>query len=291
VLDDTVDLGDLGGPEADPDILVGDSWFFDLDGTRFELFATPGGETTDSIVVWLPERSIVFTSNLFGPIFGSLPNLATLRGDKPRSAVRFISSLERVRALGPALLITGHGEPVAGAEAIDQALMRVRDAVQYIHDQTIKGMNDGLGLFELMRQVKLPPALAIPEAHGKVSWCVRTIWNEYLGWFQRESTTELYPYQRSSVDADLLALAGADALIARAREHLHSGRPVHSLHLTDIVLNASPEARGALEVRHGALELLLAESRLENLTEVMWLRTQIAATRQLLNSGLEEDQA
>jgi alkyl sulfatase BDS1-like metallo-beta-lactamase superfamily hydrolase len=290
VLDGTVDLGDLGGPDADPDILVGDSWSFDVGGTTFELYATPGGETTDSMVVWLPERSIVFTSNLFGPAFGSLPNLTTLRGDKPRSAVRFISSLERVRALGPKVLITGHGEPITGANTIDRALVRVRDAVQYIHDQTIKGMNDGVALFDLMQQVRLPPELAIPQVHGKVTWCVRTIWHEYLSWFQRESTAELYPVPRSAVDTDLLTLAGADALIARAREHLRASRAVHSLHLTDIVLNAAPRTRGALKLRRDALELLLADSGWENLTEVMWLRTQIAATRDLLERDSEEDQ-
>ena len=37
---------------------------FTLGGRRFELLATPGGETTDSLVVWLPEVRTVFTGNL-----------------------------------------------------------------------------------------------------------------------------------------------------------------------------------------------------------------------------------
>ena len=67
----------------------------------FELYSTPGGETTDSLVVWLPEDRTVFTGNLSGPLFGHIPNLYTLRGDKYRSAIAYIHSVDRVIDLGP----------------------------------------------------------------------------------------------------------------------------------------------------------------------------------------------
>ena len=35
---------------------------------------------------------LALVGNLFGPIFGNQPNLNTVRGDKPRSALRFIAS-------------------------------------------------------------------------------------------------------------------------------------------------------------------------------------------------------
>src|SRR5215510_756514 len=59
-----------------------DSHAFDLGGRRFELYAVPGGEAIDALVVWLPEPRSVFMGNLMGPMFGHVPNLYTIRGDK-----------------------------------------------------------------------------------------------------------------------------------------------------------------------------------------------------------------
>ena len=282
VLNDVVELGNRAGPDREPDILVGDSWATEVGGRRFELLATPGGETTDSLVVWLPDDGAVFTSNLFGPVFGGMPNLATLRGDKLRSAQQFVSSLERVRDLEPELLITGHGDPIRGAGTIRAELDRIRDAIQYVHDRTVEGMLAGKRLAEVMAEAEPPEDLRLPEAHGKASWNARSIWHEYLGWFLMESTTELYPVPASSVAADLVELAGASALVARARAHLDEGRPVESLHLSDVVLQADPGNRSALAARMAALQELLGRSRSENLSEVMWLRSQISDTERRL---------
>ena len=80
--------GEPGGPHAPgrprarrhlrgpPGLTVGD-----LD---VELIATPGGETIDSAVVWLPHHGVCLVSNLFGPLFPHFPNLNTLRGDRYR---------------------------------------------------------------------------------------------------------------------------------------------------------------------------------------------------------------
>ena len=59
----------------------------ELGGRRFELYSTPGGETTDALVVWMPEHRTAFVGNLMGPFFGHMPNLYTMRGDKIRSAM------------------------------------------------------------------------------------------------------------------------------------------------------------------------------------------------------------
>ncbi|MBK6509248.1 MAG: MBL fold metallo-hydrolase, partial [Haliea sp.] len=48
-----------------------------------------------------------------------------------------------------------------------------------------------------MRDIHLPDALALGEFHGKVSWAVRTIWEEYSGWFHFDSTTSLYGVPRA----------------------------------------------------------------------------------------------
>jgi len=265
-------------PEVRPDILVDRHFAFEQGGRRFELIATPGGETLDAIVVWMPGERVVFTGNLFGPVFLSMPNLCTIRGDKPRSVVRYLDSLDRVRKLDAELLITGHGEPIRGADRIRGDLNRLYDAVSYVNTATIEGMNAGRDVHALMREIALPDHLRIGEFHGKVSWAVRTIWEEYSGWFHYDSTTSLYGVPRASVDADLAELAGGAARLAeRAMRHIEAGRPLQALHLLDVALGAEPGHANALAAKKVALEQLLAASGGGNLSETMWLMSEIAA--------------
>ncbi len=262
-----------------------DSHRFELGGRRFELHATPGGETIDSLVVWLPDDRIVFTGNLTGPIFGHVPNLYTLRGDKIRYVQWYLDSVQRVIDLEPEVLITGHGEPVRGAADIRRQLTQMRDAVRHIRDQTFAGMNAGVDLWTLMARVKLPPELAIGQGHGKVSWLVRAIWEEHLGWFRFESTTELYNVPPAAVFPDLVELAGgAEPLLARAQRYLADGKPMQALHLAEAVLAAAPDSGAALRMKLAATTYQLDHCGRENFSEVRWLEAEVRS----LNARLEE---
>jgi alkyl sulfatase BDS1-like metallo-beta-lactamase superfamily hydrolase len=273
-------------PDPVPTRTFEDRFAFALGGRAVELIAVPGGETTDSVAVWLPGSRTVFTGNLFGPIFGHVPNLSTLRGDRLRSALGFVASVDRVRALAPEVLITGHGDPIRGADEIAAALTRLRDAMLWVHDRTVEGMNQGVDVHSLMREVSPPPELRLGEGHGTVRWNVRGIWDEYTGWFRYESTTELYGVPRHSIAADLVELAGgADALAKRAAAHLAAGRALEALHLTDVALAAQPAHAGALRVELAAHELLLERSGRSNLSETRWLESRIAAARAALGEG------
>jgi len=270
-------------PEVVPDIVVDRRHEFELGGRRFEVISTPGGETLDSLTVWLPKERVAFTGNLFGPVFLSMPNLCTVRGDKPRLVQRYLSSLETVRRLGAELLVTGHGEPIRGAERIRADLDKMHAAVSYVNEATIAGMNAGKDVHTLMREIRLPPELAIGEFHGKVAWDVRAIWEEYSSWFHYDSTTSLYGVPRSSIDADLTELAGgAGTLAERAATKLSAGRPLEALHLLDVALGAEPAHSAALEVKKRALEALLRDSGGTNLSETMWLKSEIAAVEAAL---------
>jgi glyoxylase-like metal-dependent hydrolase (beta-lactamase superfamily II) len=265
-------------PEILPDIVVDRRFDFEQGGRRFEVISTPGGETVDSLTVWMPNERIAFTGNLFGPVFLSMPNLCTVRGDKPRLVQRYLSSLDTVRKLGAELLITGHGDPIRGAQTIRAGLDKMHAAVSYVNEATIAGMNAGKDVHTLMREINLPDELKIGEFHGKVSWAVRSIWEEYSGWFYYDSTTSLYGVPRASVNADLAELAGGGAaLAARAAQKLRENRPLEAMHLLDVALGAEPRNPAALAAKKEALEVLLRDSGGANLSETMWLKSEIAA--------------
>ena len=271
-----------------PDITFDDRYELELGGVRMELLSTPGGETADSMIIWLPDQEVCFCGNLFSALFGHFPNLVTVRGDRYREALRFIESLERVLDLEPKLLLTGHHGPIAGKDTIREELTRLRDAVRYVHDETVRGMNHGKDIHTLMREIQLPPELEVGEGYGKVSWSVRAIWENYAGWFHHSSTTELYPVPAKSVHRDLVELAGgADAVAQRAQEKLSSGEPIGAIHLAEVALNAAPTNIRALETMIAAHEQLERES--ENFWLTQWLRKQLDALRSTAEAARAKD--
>jgi alkyl sulfatase BDS1-like metallo-beta-lactamase superfamily hydrolase len=268
-------FGDRLPGQANPtaDIEVDDTRSLTVGGRTIELLATPGGETTDSMVVWLPAQKICLCGNTFGPVFGHIPNLVTMRGDRYRDALTTIASVERVRDLQPEVLITGHFGPITGAKRIHAELTRLRDAIAYVHDRTVEGMNAGKDVHTLMREITLPPELDVGEGYGKVSWDVRAIWENYSGWFHHRSTTELYDVGPDELGADLVDLVGADPLVARADEHLTAGRPVHAIYFAEAVARVDPGHVGARAILKAAHQHLLAEST--NFWETAWLNKKI----------------
>jgi alkyl sulfatase BDS1-like metallo-beta-lactamase superfamily hydrolase len=272
-----------GTRDPEPLTLFADNYDFTVAGRRFELRSTPSGETLDSLVVWLPGERTLFTGNWMGALYGALPHFHTPRGDRDRSVVRFLADIEALISLRPELLITGHDEPIAGAQRIAADLGKIRDAVRYIHDETVKGMNAHRELWNLMREIELPPHLMTRPGRGPVSWYVRSVWEEYTGWFRGESTTELYAIPPKTIWPELAQLAGGpDTLAQAAQRCIAGGRSVEALHFTEIALTAEPSNRAAREAELAALEQLADNTGGTTFDELGWLQTAIAEARSAL---------
>jgi alkyl sulfatase BDS1-like metallo-beta-lactamase superfamily hydrolase len=277
ILDEFGSLPDQASPT--PTITFEDHHEMTIGGVEFELIATPGGETFESLVVWLPQYRVALCGNLFSALTGHIPNLVTLRGDRYRQPLMFIDSLERVRSLGAEMLLVGHHGPITGADYIDAELGRVRDATAWVHDRTVEAMNSRESLWELMNTIELPDELKVGEGYGMVSWDVRAIWEQYAGWFKHESTTELYGSPREVIDAELVELAGGpDPVALRARTATDDGEHVRAIHLAESALAANPDHTAARAVMLDAHSALLAES--ENFWLNSWLAHQITLFEQ-----------
>jgi alkyl sulfatase BDS1-like metallo-beta-lactamase superfamily hydrolase len=256
---------------------------FTQGGRRFELISTPSGETLDSVSIWLPEEKTLFTGNLMGAIYGAMPNFYTARGDRQRSVPGFMADIARLIALEPELLITGHEAPIAGAARIRADLTKLLDAVTYVHDETVKGMNAQRRLSDLMREIVLPDHLTMKPGRGPISWYVRSVWEEYAGWFHHESTTELFAVPPGAIWPELAeAAGGASALATRAKIHVAAGRPLEALHFLEIALAAEPGNRDALQTNLDALEQLADQNGGLIFDELGWLEGQIKATKEAI---------
>ena len=266
-------------PTIEPTLLVDREHAFEVGGVRFEVLALPGAEGSDGLCVWLPDQEILFTGDFFGHIFPMWPNLTTIRGERARFPWPYVESLDRILELDPKMLVPSHFEPITDRAEIRAGVKRTRDAVAWVEQAVIDGINEGKDVHTLMREITLPGHLTLPEVHGKVSWGVRSIFEDYTGWFHLRSTTELYGVPRRAIDPEIVEMAGgANAVAARGRVRLDRSQPVEALHLADMALEAEPGNEAALRVRLDALGGLLERSRDVNHYEVYWLRHRIDET-------------
>ena len=198
----------------------------------------------------------------------------TIRGDRYRDALTVAAAVQVVMDLGAETILYGHHQPVVGKELIAAELTALRGAILYVHDETVKGMNEGRDVHTLMADIQLPPELEVGQGYGKVSWSVRAIWENYAGWFKHESTTELYPQAQRAVHADLIELAGGPgAIVARAQRKIDEGKTVEAIHLLDIVLPLHRQLPAAVSAAIAAHEKLLEDSK--NFWLSSWLKNQI----------------
>lgn len=257
-----------------PDVTFDERLDLEVDGLRLEIIAAVG-ETVDSMIVWMPEHRIALISNLLGPLFPHFPNLNTLRGDRYRLVEPYLVSVRRLRELQPQMLVTGRHEPIVGPELIDASLERLHDAVEWVHLQTLEGMNAGTDLWTLMREIRLPSHLRVGQGYGKVSWAVRTIWETYVGWFKLQSTTELYPDQHGEALGLLVQAVGVEGALERARGALERGQAVVAILLAEGVLTVAEGHPGAVRLVHDAHRHLLDTGGDVNFWENGWLESRL----------------
>jgi len=263
---------------------IHEDYAFELGGVRFEAIAAENSaEGEDALLLWLPDHKILLTGDFYGCLYPMVPNLYTVRGEKIREPLGYIAALDRLIELEPAMLLPAHFDPVQGQEYIVKTLEVTRDGVQYVYDETLKGMNAGKSVYELMRTIKLPPELEITQGHGKVSWNVRAIWELLAGWFYYENVADLYHVPTQSVFPDLVELAGGVApIVARANQRFKDGEELEALRLLDVAKAAGPETQEALGLRLRILEGMLDRSvnTHDNMSESGILRATLEQTRQ-----------
>ncbi len=225
-------------------------------GIPFKLIFAPG-ETDDQIVVWLPKQKALIPADDF---YWAFPNLYTIRGTTFRSLKQWYQSLEKMRDLNPEYLVPCHTRPIVGAKKIQEVLTNYRDAIQYVHDQSIRGINAGLTPDELAEQIKLPAHLAeapyLQPFYGKVSWSVRSMFTGSLGWFNGDAAT-LQPLTRKEEARLAARLAGGEKELARhAKELLKEKEFQAALELAGHLIQLNPGNAEAKDIRVKALSAL-----------------------------------
>ena len=225
-------------------------------GLQMKLVSSPG-ETNDQLFVWYPAEKILFAGDNF---YRSFPNLYAIRGTPNRSVRQWFESLGKLIEYDANALVGGHTNPIQGSETVKQVLTDYRDAVRFIHDKTVEGINQGLTPDELVEIVRLPEDLAskdyLQPFYGHPEWGVRSVFNGYLGWFDG-NPSNLFRLSPSEEATRIAKLAGGvQQLLHAAQDALAKGDAQWAAQLADHLLAIDQRDSTAMRIKADALTAL-----------------------------------
>ncbi|WP_017584888.1 alkyl/aryl-sulfatase [Nocardiopsis ganjiahuensis] len=158
-----------------------------VDGVRIVFQMTPGTEAPAEMNFYFPEhRALCMAENATH----NLHNILTLRGAPVRDAriwSRYLDESVELFAHESDVLFASHHWPTWGTDNLVAFLRQQRDLYAYLHDQTLRLMNQGYVGTEIAEHLQMPPGLD-GEWHtrgyfGSVSHNVKAIYQRYMGWF------------------------------------------------------------------------------------------------------------
>ncbi|CAM3800524.1 alkyl sulfatase dimerization domain-containing protein [Parendozoicomonas haliclonae] len=288
-----LDAGHGGGTPTllRPTKTFDDTMNVEIAGVQLQLVHAPG-ETNDQLFVYLPEQKVLLPGD---NIYKAFPNLYTIRGTANRDVMQWVGSLDLMRELAPEHLVPSHSRPISGQQQVAETLTMYRDGIQYVHDQTLRGMNQGLTEDQLVEAVKLPePMVSHPylqELYGTVEWSVRSIFNGYLGWFDGDAATlSKAPLQQRG--ENMLALVGKEKLLLSAREAIDNQQNRWALELISYMLFVEPDhqqakAMKAEAMRNIGLATINPNGRNYYLTQAMELEGFVFPPEEITDEKLE----
>jgi alkyl sulfatase BDS1-like metallo-beta-lactamase superfamily hydrolase len=231
-----------------------------VDGIRMVFQMTPGTEAPAELNIHFPDRSALCMAE---NATHNLHNLLTLRGAEvrdPRVWARYLTEAISLFAGSCDVVFASHHWPTWGRERVVRFLSEQRDLYAYLHDQTLRMVNQGLTGLEIAEEMRLPPALErawhTHGYYGSVSHNVKAIYQRYLGWFDGNPA---HLWEHPPVEAArryVRFMGGADRVLAQARQSFADGDHRWVAQVVNHVVFAEPDNAEARTLQADALEQL-----------------------------------
>lgn len=198
-----------------------------VDGVRIVFQMAPGSEAPSEMHFFFPDlRALCMAENATHV----LHNVLTIRGAlvrDPHAWARYIADAIELFGEETDVVFASHNWPTWGHDRAIKFLSEQRDLYAYLHDQTVRMLNQGLTGSEIAEVFKLPPALEnawhARGYYGSVSHNVKAIYQRYLGWYDGNPAT-LWQHPPTAAGKRYVAwMGGADAVVERARESFEEG--------------------------------------------------------------------
>jgi len=231
-----------------------------VDGVRMVFQMAPDTEAPSEMLVWLPDFKALCAAE---DATHNLHNLLTLRGAvvrDPHGWARYLTETIDLFGGEVEVVFASHHWPTWGNERVVQFLSTQRDLYAYLHDQTVRMLNQGLTGPEIAEQITLPPSLEnawnARGYYGSVSHNVKAIYQRYLGWFDGNPAHlwEHPPVEKAKRYVDFMG--GADAVVEKARTAFDAGDYRWVAEVVNHVIFAQPDHADARELLADTYEQL-----------------------------------
>lgn len=250
-----------------------------IDGVEL-VFQYAPGEAPTGLHVYSPRHKVLHVAD---NCYACLHNVYTIRGALPRHAMQWRDSVHRALAFDETeILVGGHNWPRFGRGVVRDYLGKQRDALKYMHDQTIRLIHHGCTPGEIADRVTLPPALArewyLRGYYGAVKHNVRGIYAYYLGWYDG-NPANLDPLPPRETARRMIAyMGGVAAVLERASRDLADGDYRWVAQVLDQVMWLEPDNQEARALAAEAHRQMGYQA--ENAT---WRNAYLTASQELTN--------
>jgi alkyl sulfatase BDS1-like metallo-beta-lactamase superfamily hydrolase len=198
-----------------------------IDGVEIEFQMAPGTEAPAEMHFYFPHfRALCMAENATH----NLHNLLTLRGAlvrDPHAWSGYLTEAIDTFADRTDVVFASHHWPTWGRESIAEFLSLQRDMYAYLHDQTLRLLNQGFTGVEIAEMFQMPPALEqawhTHGYYGSVSHNVKAVYQRYMGWFDG-NPARLWPHPPEALAPRYVeAMGGIDRVVEIAKAAFDSG--------------------------------------------------------------------
>ena len=216
-----------------------------VDGVRIVFQITPGTEAPAEMNFHFPDhRALCMAENATH----NLHNLLTLRGAlvrDPRIWSHYLNEAIELFAADTDTAFASHHWPTWGTENVVRFLSEQRDLYAYLHDQTLRMLNNGATGMEIAEDIQLPPALDSAwharGYYGSVSHNVKAIYQRYMGWFDGNPTS-LWQHPPQAVASRYVdVIGGQQAVLDKAATYREAGDLRFAAELLKHAVFAAPD--------------------------------------------------
>ncbi|MGY4100561.1 alkyl/aryl-sulfatase [Nocardia sp. R16R-3T] len=231
-----------------------------VDGIRIVFQLTPGTEAPAEMNFYFPDmRALCMAENATH----TLHNLLTLRGAlvrDPHVWAKYLTESINLFARNSDVVFASHHWPTWGTDRLVEYLSLQRDLYGYLHDQTVRRLNQGYVGGEIAEMLELPPAIAdawhTRGYYGSVSHNVKAIYQRYLGWFDGNPAHLWEHPPVESARRHVEFMGGADEVLRKAQNAYDAGDYRWVAQVVNYVIFADPANETAKALQANTFEQL-----------------------------------
>ncbi|TXI64140.1 MAG: MBL fold metallo-hydrolase [Mycolicibacterium mageritense] len=198
-----------------------------VDGVDMEFQMTPGTEAPTEMNTFFPQFKAMWMAE---NTTNTMHNLLTLRGAQVRDAriwAKFLDDTIRVYGPNTDVKFQSHHWPMWGRDKIIDYWKKQRDMYKYMHDQSVRMMNQGLVGSEIAEEIAFPPEINNfwPDRgyYGTLKHNSRAVYQRYMGWYDgNPSDLDDLPPQ-AAAKKYVEYMGGEAAILDKAKKDFDNG--------------------------------------------------------------------